>query len=127
MISSQAATFELVAGKTRANNIAALLKNYKQIDNILGSLGEAEGSALRENDAIVDSINGRIKILSASIENFWKTAIDNSVIKNGVSALTSLVEGATKLVDTFGLLPPILTAVGAALSLKNIGKCYVSA
>ena len=37
--SSQAATLELVAGKTRANNVAALLKNYKQIDNVLGSLG----------------------------------------------------------------------------------------
>lgn len=120
--SSQAATLELVAGKTRANNVAALLKNYKQIDNVLESLGEAEGSALRENDAIVDSINGRIKILSASIENFWQTAIDDSVIKNGVSALTSLVEGATNLVDTFGLLPPILTAVSAALSIKNVGR-----
>lgn len=125
--SSQAATLELVAGKTRANNVAALLKNYKQIDNVLESLGDAEGSALRENDAIVDSINGRIKILSASMENFWQTAIDDSVIKNGVSGLTSLVNGVTKLVDTFGLLPPILTTVGAALSFKNIGKCYVSA
>ena len=43
--SSQTATLELVAGKTRANNVAALLKNYEQIDEVLKSLGDAEGSA----------------------------------------------------------------------------------
>lgn len=120
--SSQAATLELVAGKSRANNVAALLKNYKQIDNVLGSLEDAEGSALKENKAIVDSINGRIKTLSASIEEFWQTLINKNVVKDAVTDLSKLIELATKFVDTFGVIPSLSMGVGLIQSLTGHGE-----
>lgn len=116
--SSQAATLELVAGKTRANNVAALLKNYKQIDEVLKSLGDAEGSALRENEAIVDSINGRIKVLSATAEEFWQKFIDTDFVKTAVSLASDLLGLLTQIIDKFGILP----AIGAGLSFKNVGR-----
>ena len=119
--SSQAATLELVAGKTRANNVAALLKNYEQIDEVLKSLGDAEGSAERENEAIIESINGRIKILSATAEEFWQTFLDTDTIKNAVTLGTDLLNLLTKIIDNLGLLPTILTGISAALSFKNVG------
>lgn len=125
--SSQAATLELIAGKTRANNVAALLKNYKQIDNVISDLDDAEGSALRENEAIVDSINGRIKVLSATAEEFWQKFIDTDFVKNVVSSASDLLGLLTQIIDKFGTIPTIATAISAALSFKNIGKCYVSA
>lgn len=120
--SSQSATLELVAGKTRANNVAALLKNYEQIDEVLKSLGDAEGSAERENEAIIESINGRIKILSATAEEFWQTFLDTDTIKNAVTLGTDLLNLLTKIIDNLGLLPTILSGVGAALSFKNVGR-----
>lgn len=120
--SSQAATLELVAGKTRANNVAALLKNYKQIDNVLGSLKDAEGSALKENEAIVDSINGRIKTLSATAEEFWQKFINTDLVKNVVSLASDLLGLLTKIVDKFGTIPTLATAIFAALSFKNVGR-----
>lgn len=120
--SSQAATLELVAGKTRANNVAALLKNYEQIDEVLKSLGDVEGSAERENEAIIESINGRIKILSATAEEFWQTFLDTDTIKNAVTLGTDLLNLLTKIIDNLGLLPTILTGIGAALSFKNVGR-----
>ena len=119
--SSQAAALELVAGKTRANNVAALLKNYKQIDNVLGSLEDAEGSALKENEAIVDSINGRIKTLSATAEEFWQKFINTDFVKNVVSLASDLLGLLTKIVDKFGTIPTLATAISAALSFKNVG------
>lgn len=116
--SSQAATLELVAGKTRANNVAALLKNYKQIDEVLKSLGDAEGSALRENEAIVDSINGRIKVLSATAEEFWQKFIDTDFVKTAVSLASDLLGLLTQIIDKFGILP----AIAAAFSFKNVGR-----
>ena len=107
--------------KTRANNVAALLKNYQQIDNVLTSLEGAEGSALRENEAIVNSINGRIKILSATAEEFWKTLIDKDLIKNGVTFLSDSLSLLTKIIDKVGFLPSLLTIIGTALSFKNVG------
>ena len=125
--SSQAATLEIIAGKTRANNVAALLKNYQQIDNVISDLGDAQGSAARENAAIIDSINGRIKILSASAEEFWQTVINKDAVKNAVTFASDLLGVLSKVIDKIGVLPTLLTGVGAGLSLKNIGKCYVSA
>lgn len=118
---SQAALLEIIAGKSRSNNIAALLKNYKQIDNVVNDLSDAEGSALRENEAIVDSINGRIKILSATAEEFWQTIIDKDAVKNTVTLATNLLDILTKIVDKIGLIPTLATGIGAALSFKNVG------
>lgn len=120
--SSQAATLEIIAGKTRANNVAALLKNYQQIDNVIKDLNSAEGSALRENQSIIESINGRIKILSATAEEFWQTLIDKDVIKNAVSGATELLKLLTQIVDTFGIIPTIATGLSVALSKKGFGK-----
>lgn len=120
--SSQAATLELVAGKTRANNVAALLKNYQKIDEVMESLGDAEGSASKENKAIVDSINGRIKTLSASIEEFWQTLINKNVVKDAVTDLSKLIELGTKFVDTFGVIPSLSMGVGLIQSLTGHGE-----
>ena len=117
--SSQAATLELIAGKSRANNIAALLKNYQQIDKVMESLGDAEGSAMRENEDIVNSINGRIKTLSATAEEFWKSFISTDLVKNAVSFATSFLNVITKIIDKFGVLPSLITSIVAILSAKN--------
>ena len=118
---SQAALLEIIAGKSRSNAVAALLKNYQQIDNVIADLDDAEGSALRENEAIVDSIDGRIKVLSATAEEFWQKFIDTDFVKNAVSLASDLLGLLTQIIDKFGTLPTIATGIGAALSFKNVG------
>ena len=118
---SQAALLEIIAGKSRSNAVAALLKNYQQIDNVIADLDDAEGSALRENEAIVDSIDGRIKVLSATAEEFWQKFIDTDFVKNAVSLASDLLGLLTQIIDKFGTLPTIATGIGAAFSFKNVG------
>ena len=122
--SSQAATLELIAGKSRANNVAALLKNYQQINKVMESLGDAEGSAMRENEAIVDSIDGRIKKLSASMEDFWQKAINTDFVKNIVSSLDTILNLLTKIIDQFGLLPTIIGVGGAGTGIFKFIKNF---
>lgn len=122
--SSQAATLELIAGKSRANNVAALLKNYQQIDKVMESLGDAEGSAMRENEAIVDSIDGRIKKLSASMEDFWQKAINTDFVKNIVSSLDTILNLLTKIINQFGLLPTIIGVGGAGTGIFKFIKNF---
>ena len=118
---SQAALLEIIAGKSRSNAVAALLKNYQQIDNVIADLDDAEGSALRENEAIVDSIDGRIKVLSATAEEFWQKFIDTDFVKNAVSLASDLLGLLTQIIDKFGTLPTIAAGIGTALSFKNVG------
>lgn len=124
---SQAATLEKLAGKNRASTVAGLIENYETIDKVIEAASNADNSALDENQKIIESIDGRIQQLSNRVQEFWYNLVDDSVVKSAVSALTTIVEGGTKLIDTFGTLPTLLTAIGAGLSFKNIGKCYVSA
>ena len=132
---SQAATLELIAGKSRSNNVAALLKNYKQIDEVLAKLENAEGSALRENEARVKSINGRIKILSATAEEFWKTFIDTDLVKGAISLLTGFVEVGTSVVDILNQISSfggnissfcgnLGTIIGLVTGITGHGKLY---
>lgn len=124
---SQGALLEIIAGKSRSNAVAALLKNYQQIDNVIADLDDAEGSALRENEAIVNSIDGRIKVLSATAEEFWQKFIDTDFVKNAISLATDLLGLLTQIIDKFGTLPIIATGIGAALSFKNVGEWnYIS-
>lgn len=118
---SQAALLEIIAGKTRANNVKALLKNYEQIDNVLASLSDAEGSALKENEAIVDSISGRIEILKAQSEEFWLSFESNDFVKNIVTAFTQALDLATQLNKTLGTLPTLATLIAPLLGAKGLG------
>lgn len=110
---SQAATLEIIAGKSRANGVKALLKNYQQIDAVISDLDNAEGSALKENAAIIDSIDGRMKVLSATAEEFWQNFINTDLVKTAITSVTTLLDLLTQLIDKVGSLP--LLGVGAGL------------
>lgn len=86
------------------------------------SLGDAEGSAMRENEAIVDSINGRIKVLSATAEEFWQNFIDTDLVKELVSLTSDLLNILTKIVNIgngAGTLGLIGAGTGIFKFIKN--------
>ena len=121
------ALIEELAGKNRSNIASAILQDPKQLEAIKKSSEEAIGSAEKELNSYLDSIDGKMAQLENRAQEFWFKVIDSETIKNGIDLLSTLLKGATDFVDTVGLLPTILTGIGAGLSFKNIGKCYVSA
>lgn len=112
---SQAATLEKLAGKNRASTVAGLIENYKTIDKVIEAASNADNSALEENQKIIDSIDGKIQKLQNRVQEFWYNAIDDSTVKTTVSILTFLVETGTKLVDIFGVMPPIFASIFALI------------
>ena len=82
---------------------------YKESQN-------SEGSAQKELDAYLDSIDGKIAQLTNRIQEFWYTTISSDVVKDFVDILSELVSLATEFVDTFTPLPII---IGGALAALN--------
>lgn len=124
----QAGLLELVAGKNRANAVASLLNNWERIDEVIQSVEESEGSALKENEAIVDSIDGRIKVLSATAEEFWTETTSQEGIKNTITLLTKLLEVMTAVIDKTGLISTLFSlGVGGITAYSNIGITIVYA
>lgn len=112
---------ETIAGKNRANIAASILQNGDMLRSVYEDAQNSEGSAEKELNSSLDSIDGKMAQLENRAQEFWFKVIDSETIKNGIDLLSTLLKGATDFVDTVGLLPTILTGVAAALSFKNVG------
>ena len=110
-----AALIELMFGKNRANAGIALLNNYKQIDKVLETIKNDEGSAMEENQRYIDSIQGRLDILKNEWQKVWDTAGLKDFIKGVINLGTSIL----KVVNELGLMKSILLVFTATSILKN--------
>ncbi len=108
-------------GTNRANIAASILQNGDMLRSVYEDAQNSEGSAEKELNSYLDSIDGKMAQLENRAQEFWFKVIDSETIKNGIDLLSTLLKGATDFVDTVGLLPTILTGVAAALSFKNVG------
>lgn len=113
---------ETIAGKNRSNIAASILQNGDMLRSVYEDAQNSEGSAEKELNSYLDSIDGKMAQLENRAQEFWFKVIDSETIKNGIDLLSTLLKGVTDFVDTVGLLPTILSGVGAALSFKNVGR-----
>lgn len=113
---------ETIAGKNRANIAASILQNGDMLRSVYKDAQNSERSAEKELNSYLDSIDGKMAQLENRAQEFWFKVIDSETIKNGIDLLSTLLKGTTDFVDTVGLLPTILTGIGAALSFKNVGR-----
>ena len=112
--------------KNRANEVAALIQNWENVEAAVKSASEAEGSAARENAKYVDSIQGRLDKLTTSWQSFANTFMSSDFLKGAISALTSFIEGLEKVVDTVGTFPTLMGTIAAGMSIfKGKGLFYV--
>lgn len=117
----QANLLETIAGKNRANDVAALIENWENAAAMQESAMNSAGSAAKENARTVESLQGRINALKATWQAFANTFMESDFLKGLVSAATKFLDVITKIVDVGGTLPVIFGAIAAGLSFKNIG------
>lgn len=113
--SSQAATLELMAGKTRASVVAGLLENYELIDDVIESAESATNSALEENARYAESIEGHLSQLSNAWDSLWVNENNREVI----TFFLDLAKGILEAVDSIGVLNTALLGIGGFLGAKS--------
>lgn len=142
---NQAALLETIAGKTRANQVAALLNNWSQAEKALENSLNSAGTAAKENEIYLDSIEGKIVQLKATAQGLSNDLINSSWIKGFVDTINTVLTGfdsitdglqklsdkldhtknkeISKYFDTWKSVPSILTAVTVALTAmkKEVG------
>lgn len=106
---NQAALLELLAGKNRAQGMAALLTNFGQAEKALQTSLESEGSALRENEKYMDSIQGKINQVQNSWQELWTTGIDDELVKD----VLDLAKGLLDIANNAGLVKTAMAGLGA--------------
>lgn len=116
------ALVEELAGKNRSNIASSILLNPQLLEDVYKTSQNSANSAQNELNAYLDSIEGKMTQLENRAQEFWYKVIDSDTIKNGITLLTDLLELGTNIVDTFGVLPTIMTGIGAGLAVKkNVG------
>ena len=115
------ALIEELAGKNRSNIASAILQDPAQLEVVKKSSEEASGSATKELDKYLDSIEGKIAKLQNRVQEFWATAINSDSLKVGIDFLTNIVKLGTGFVDTMGTLPTILGTI-SSLGISKLGE-----
>lgn len=113
---SQANILELVGGKRNSNVVSALLENFSVAEKALATSADSAGSALVENEKVLDSIQGKLNIMKATFETLSQNLIDSDIIKFVVDMGTGLMEfinGVLKVIDVLGGLKTILLLVSS--------------
>lgn len=118
----QAQLLEIIAGKQRGNSISALLKNMSRAEDVLADATNSAGSAMKEQDQWMNSIEAKQQRLTAQFQEFSTTVLNSGLIKGAVDAGSGLLGTVTSIVKSLNTIPTLAGVAMAALAFKNKGK-----
>jgi len=111
---------ELIGGGVRnANVINALISNYETVEEVLIAAAGASGSAMKENEKQLDSIQGKINQFKATFQDFSLNFIEAETVKIVVDFGTALMSAASAMAKIDLFLPTIIAAVVAFKSYQK--------
>ncbi len=108
----RASALELMGGKRQANVLSALIQNFDTVEEVIETSANSAGSALKENEKYLDSIQGKIDQFTNATQSMWSNFLDDDVVKFVVELGTALIKAADAL-GWFGSLVAIV--VGSKL------------
>ena len=112
---------ETIAGKNRANDVAALISNWSQVEAAMDAATNASGTAAAEQEKWMNSLDGHIQTLKASWQVLSNNVMSSDFLKGLVDTGTSLLSILDNVIGKIGLFPTLIGAITAGLSFKNIG------
>lgn len=107
----QAALLELLAGKRQGNALAAAITNMKDAVNVLKASSNAEGSAMKEHERWMESIQAKQQVFQAQYEKLATTFLSSELVTFVYDAGTGILGFLTDVTDLLGSLPTLITAV----------------
>lgn len=114
-----------LAGKNRADVLAAVLNNWEGVESAMASAMNSAGSALKEQQAYLDSIEGKQQALANAWQSLADATLNSDVVKFFYDVLTVL----TKVIKNTGTLSGWLaTILGIIIAIKagSITKKMIS-
>lgn len=120
----QADLLETIAGKNRANDVAAFLSNAENAAGMVEAAENSAGSAANENAKYLESLQGRITSLQASLQTLSVSFLNSDFLSGAVGGVNDFVQAITGLINEVGPIPALMGAVGAAMSVMDKGPIY---
>lgn len=124
---SQASLVEMMFGKMQGNLGSAILRNFSTAKNIFEELtaGMAEGSAAKEYDTFVDSVEGKANKLAATLSETSVVFLDPETLKAGYDFLTNILEVINGIAGALGGLKTVAAVAMGALTVFKPGTALL--
>ena len=122
---------QTVAGVQRYNEFMSLMNNFGMATSATATAMDSLGSATKENEVYLNSIEGKMQTLKTTAQEFWYGLVDSDSIKGLVDGGTSVLKVLNGLNKIFGALPTTVGLVSTAFlmftnnPLKNFSKAIV--
>lgn len=118
---TQANVLEMIGGKRNGNVITSLLVNFEDAIEAMETAQKSFGSATKENEKYLDSINGQITKLKANFQALSNEMINSDWVRNLVKLMNSLLEILTQIEEHSGLVSKSLAGLIGLSALNKLG------
>lgn len=119
---TQAVLLEDLAGKTRANQLGALLQNWKQVVEATDTATNSTNSALIEQEKYANSIEFKATQLKATIQDLYSNILNSDTVKNILDLARDILNVVNTIVKQIGTLPFIIGSIGGIVGKNIIGN-----
>lgn len=118
---------QALAGKQQSNALAAALSNPELLEKSYQEAMDSAGSAAEEEKKYQQSVQYSIDQTKAKLEELSADLLSSDFLKGAIDTGSKLIEVLDGIVKSGNAIPTLLTAIGAALSFKNVGEWnYIS-
>lgn len=117
---TQANITELISGKRGGQSTSALLNNFSVAEDAMKQALNSSGSAMRENQTYMDSLQAKLNQLDSAFQKFSTDLMKSDIPKFFVDLATVFVDGADNAVKFAGALPTLTAAISGVLSVMQM-------
>lgn len=118
----QADLLETMAGKHRANELAAVLNNWERVEAATKSASNSTGSAMKEQEKYADSLQGRLNSLKAMWQQLSNMFINSDIAKGAITGFKDLLSIIEKIMSAIGGVGTAGLLGSIVLGFKYFGK-----
>lgn len=122
----QANLIETLFGKNRANQGQAILQAFQsgQIQKAYQTALNSEGSAIKEQERWLDSIEAKQQQMAAAFQELSTTAINSDFAKSMLDTGTGAIEIITEIIDKVGILQTLIGGFAIGKGITSFVKSF---
>lgn len=111
-----------IGQKYHANKLSAILTGWSDYEKMLKDYSEGEGSAQSEAEKSANNLEGSLNKLSNTWTGVVNSFANSQGLTSAVKVLSSLLSVVKDITTTLGSSGTIASAIGAFLSVKDLGE-----
>lgn len=123
---NQAELTEVLAGKNRGNQISALMQAFQsgQVEKAYTTSINSEGSALKEQERWMNSLEAKVQQFQASFQQLSNTTLNSDFLKAFVDGGTTALNIINELIDNLGTLQILIGGFATVKGITSFVKSF---